>query len=58
MRVHVLIGSMLVVASLAAEAGEPIVVLEYGQRGGSHEYAMIPAPIHFGWIRIISSHTR
>ena len=38
MRVHVLIGSMLVVASLAAEAGEPIVVLEYGQRGGSHEY--------------------
>ena len=39
MRVHVLIGSMLVAASLAAEAGEPIVVLEYGQRGGSHEYA-------------------
>ena len=39
MRAHVLIGSMLVVASLAAEAGEPIVVLEYGQRGGSHEYA-------------------
>ena len=38
MRVHVLIGSMLVVASLAAEAGEPIVVLEYGQRGGSHEH--------------------
>ena len=38
MRVHVLIGSLLVVASLAAEAGEPIVVLEYGQRGGSHEY--------------------
>ena len=37
MRVHVLIGSMLVVASLVAEAGEPIVVLEYGQRG-SHEY--------------------
>ena len=39
MRAHVLIGSMLVVATLAAEAGEPIVVLEYGQRGGSHEYA-------------------
>ena len=39
MRVHVLIGSLLVVASLAAEAGEPIVVLEYGQRGGSHEYS-------------------
>ena len=39
MRVHVLIGSMLVAAGLAAEAGEPIVVLEYGQRGGSHEYA-------------------
>ena len=38
MRVHVLIGSLLVVASLGAEAGEPIVVLEYGQRGGSHEY--------------------
>ena len=38
MRVHVLIGSILVVASLAAEAGEPIVVLEYGQRWGSHEY--------------------
>ena len=38
MRVHVLIGSLLVMASLAAEAGEPIVVLEYGQRGGSHEY--------------------
>jgi len=38
MRVHVLIGSLLVVASLAAEAGEPIVVLEYGQRVGSHEY--------------------
>ena len=39
MRTNILIGSMLVVASLAAEAGEPIVVLEYGQRGGSHEYA-------------------
>ena len=39
MRVHVLIGSMLVAASLVAEASEPIVVLEYGQRGGSHEYA-------------------
>ena len=38
MRVHVLIGSLLVVASLAAEAGEPIVVLEYGQRWSSHEY--------------------
>ena len=39
MRVHVLIGSMLVAASLVAEASEPIVVLEYGQRGGGHEYA-------------------
>ena len=39
MRVHILIGSMLVVASLAAEADEPIVVLEYGQPRGSHEYA-------------------
>ena len=39
MRFHVLIGSMLVAASLVAEAGEPIVVLEYGQRGGSPEYA-------------------
>ena len=38
MRVHVLIGSFMVVASLAAEAREPIVVLEYGQRGGSHEH--------------------
>ena len=38
MRVHVLIGSILLVASLAAEASEPIVVLEYGQRGGGHEY--------------------
>ena len=37
MRVHVLIGSMLVAASLAAEASEPIVVLEYSQRG-SNEY--------------------
>ena len=32
MRIHVLIGSMLVAASLAAEASEPIVVLEYNQR--------------------------
>lgn len=32
MRIHVFIGSMLVAASLAAEAGEPIVVLEYSQR--------------------------
>ncbi|MGB2333793.1 MAG: pilus assembly protein FimV, partial [Candidatus Puniceispirillaceae bacterium] len=39
MRVHVLIGSILVAASLAAEAGEPIVVLKYGQRGASQEYA-------------------
>ena len=38
MRFHILIGSMLVVASLASEAGEPIVVLEYGQRGDSLEY--------------------
>ena len=38
MRIRVLIGSMLVATSLAAEAGEPIVVLEYGQRDGSHEY--------------------
>ena len=35
MRIHVLIGSMLVAASLAAEASEPIVVLEYNQRGSS-----------------------
>ena len=39
MRVHVLIGSILVAASLAAEAGEPIIVLKYGQRGASQEYA-------------------
>ena len=38
MRFHVLIGSMLVVAGLGAEASEPFVVLEYGQRGGSLEY--------------------
>ena len=37
MRIHVLIGSMLVAASLATEASEPIVVLEYSQRG-SNEY--------------------
>ena len=35
MRVHVLIGSMLVAASLAVEASEPIVVLEYSQRGSN-----------------------
>ena len=34
MRFHVLIGSMLVVAGLGAKASEPIVVLEYGPRGG------------------------
>ena len=34
MRVHVLIGSILVAVSLAAQASEPIVVLEYSQRGG------------------------
>ena len=39
MRIHVLIGSMLVAASLVAEASEPIVVMEYGPRGGGHEYA-------------------
>ena len=39
MRVNVLIGSMLVVASLAAEAGEPIIVLEYDQRVSSPEHA-------------------
>ena len=38
MRFHVLIGSMLVVAGLGAEASEPIVVLEYGPRGGGLEY--------------------
>ena len=37
MRFHALIGSMLVVASLSAEASEPIVVLEYGQRAASLE---------------------
>ena len=36
MRVRVLIGSFLVAASIAAEASEPIIVLEYGQRGASH----------------------
>ena len=38
MRFHVLIGSILVVASLGTEASEPIVVLEYGHRAGSLEY--------------------
>ena len=38
MRFHVLIGSMLVVASLGVEASEPFVVLEYGQRGSGLEY--------------------
>ena len=37
MRFHVLIGYMLVVAGLGAEASEPIIVLEYGQRAGSLE---------------------
>ena len=39
MRVRILIGSILILTGLAAKAGEPIVVLEYGQRGGSGEYA-------------------
>ena len=39
MRVHVLIGLMLVAASVAVEASEPMIVLEYGQRGATHEYA-------------------
>ena len=38
MRFHVLISSLLVMASLGAEAGEPIVVFEYGQRGTNLEY--------------------
>ena len=50
MRVHVLIGSLLVAASLTAEASEPIVVLEYSQRGsdeygddtGNHPFRMDP----------------
>ena len=37
MRFHVLIGSMLVAASLGVEAGEPIVVLEYSQHARSLE---------------------
>ena len=39
MRSYILISSMLVVASLAAEGSEPIVVLEYSQRNVSNEYA-------------------
>ena len=39
MRFNVLLCSMLVVASLAAEAGEPIIVLEYGQRFSSPKHA-------------------
>ena len=38
MRFHVLIGSMLVVAGLGAEASEPFVVLEYSPRGAGLEY--------------------
>ena len=38
MRVRILIGSILILTGLAAKAGEPIVVLEYGQRAGSLEY--------------------
>ena len=38
MRFHVLIGSMLVVG-LGAQASEPIIVLEYGQRADSIEYS-------------------
>ena len=38
MRFPVLIGSMLLVAGLGAEASEPFVVLEYVQRWGSLEY--------------------
>ena len=38
MRFHVLIGSMFVVG-LGAQASEPIIVLEYGQRAGSIEYS-------------------
>ena len=37
MRFHVLISAMLLAASLGVEAGEPIVVLEYGQHAGSLE---------------------
>ena len=57
-RVHVLIGSMLVVASLGAKAGEPIVVLEYRPAWGSMNMPTTPAIIRFGWIRIIKSHTK
>ena len=39
MQVRLLIGSLLVMTSLAAKAGEPIVVLEYGQLRDSHQYA-------------------
>ena len=38
MRFHVLIGFMLVVG-FGAQASEPIIVLEYGQRAGSTEYS-------------------
>ena len=47
MRVHFLIGSILLAASLAAQASEPIVVLEYGQRGEVTNMPMIPEIIHF-----------
>ena len=36
---HILISSLLLVVTLAAEASEPIVVLEYSQRSVGDEYA-------------------
>ena len=53
MRIHVLIGSMLVAASRLTS--EPIVVLEYNQRGSS-EYGDDIAITHFAWIRVQESH--
>ena len=58
MRVHVLIGSILVAASLAAEAGEPIVVLNMASVVLAKNTPMIPAIIRSEWIQIINSHTK
>ena len=38
MRAHILISSLLLVITLAAEASEPIIVLEYSQRSVGDEY--------------------
>ena len=43
---------------LAAEAGEPIIVLKYNQSSVIKNTPMILAIIHFGWIQITNSRTK